>query len=202
VPRSTPRPVAAEAFERLLDAATLVPEPAQMCALLLCGWLAGLRLDEAHRLEWEPTLQAPHLDLADDRIHLPGDFVKGKRDQWVPLAPELREALLALPRTGRRVFRFTGRRRVLATSSLGNRILRLARKAGVRMSMKTLRAGFGCRHAARVPAQVLQKLMRQASIRTTMDYSANVDDAVMEAILGAPRNKSRNMAAPGGQKNA
>jgi hypothetical protein len=50
-------------------------------------------------------------------------------------------------------------------------------------------------YAARVPAQVLQKLRRHASIKTTMDFYANVDDAVREAILGPKtpkRNDSRN----------
>ena len=45
-------------------------------------------------------------------------------------------------------------------------------------------------------AHVLQKLMRHANIKTTTDYYANVDNAVMEAILGpggAKRNGSRNV---------
>ena len=48
-------------------------------------------------------------------------------------------------------------------------------------------------HAGKVSAQVLQKLMRHASIKTTMDYYANVDDAVMAAVLGAKRNTLRNI---------
>ena len=67
-------------------------------------------------------------------------------------------------------------------------------RRGRRLTMKTLRAGFGCRYAGRVPAQVLQKLMRHANIKTTMDYYANVDDAVMEAVLGRERNSPRNNA--------
>jgi hypothetical protein len=35
--------------------------------------------------------------------------------------------------------------------------------------------------------QVLQRLMRHANIKTTMDYSANVDAAVEKAILLASR---------------
>jgi len=65
--------------------------------------------------------------------------------------------------------------------------------------MKTLRKGFGCRYAGKVPAQVLQKLMRHASIRTTMDFYANVDAAVEEAVFGAQRNSSRNTEASGAQ---
>src|SRR5262249_20240055 len=72
----------------------------------------------------------------------------------------------------------------------------LARKAGVKLSLHPLRRGFGCRYAGKVPAQVLQRLMRHSSISTTMDYYANVDDAMMEAVLGPGRNSSRNSGPP------
>jgi integrase len=49
VPKKRPQPVAVEAFERLLGKA---PDP-QTRVFLLCGWLAGLRLNEALALEWE-----------------------------------------------------------------------------------------------------------------------------------------------------
>jgi integrase len=202
VPKKDPQPVAPEAFERLLAKA---PD-ATMRGFLLCGWRAGLRLEEAFRLEWEPTADAPYLDLAGDRIVFPAELVKGARDQWVPLDPELRAALLALPRDGRRVFRFIkerkGRGGLLSLHGACNRVVNLARKAGVRLTMKSLRRGFACRYAAKVPAQVLQKLMRHSSIKTTLDYYANVDEAAMEAVLGPGRNTGRNSdpsRAPDGQ---
>jgi hypothetical protein len=37
--------------------------------------------------------------------------------------------------------------------------------------------------------------MWHANIKTRMDYYANVDDAVMEAVLGDKRNRIRNNAA-------
>jgi integrase len=188
VPDRKPQPVPGESFERLLAKA---PDP-QTRAYLLCGWLGGLRLSEAYLLEWEETDQAPYVDLARNRVVLPAGFVKGKRDQWVPLDPVLREALLALPRHGKRVFRFTTPKgRPLCLKTMPGRIIRLAAKAGVRLTMHTLRKGFGCRYAGKVPAQVLQKLMRHANIKTTMDYYANVDQAVEDAVLGG-RNSSRN----------
>jgi integrase len=192
VPETKPRPIPAESFERLLARA---PDH-QTKAYLLCGWLAGLRLHEAFLLEWEETDEAPYLDLARERIVLPAGFAKGKRDQWVPLDPLLREALADLPRQGKRVFHFTTRKgRPICLKTMPGRIIRLARLAGVRLTMHTLRKGFGCRYAGKVPAQVLQKLMRHTDIKTTMDYYANVDDAVMEAVLGPKRNSSRNSAA-------
>jgi integrase len=194
VPKKKPQPVSPEAFERLLAKA---PD-ADLRAYLLCGWLAGMRLDEAFRLEREPTSEAPYLDLARDRIVFPAEFVKAVEDQWVPLDPELRKALLALPDRGPKVFHFTDRRpgrlegRPVTVSALGERITRLAKQAGVKLSMHSLRKGFGCRYAGRVPAQILQKLMRHSSIGLTMAYYANVDDAAMEAVLGPGRNSSRN----------
>jgi integrase len=188
-----PQPVAGEAFERLLDKAG---GDAEMRAYLLCGWLAGLRLREAYNLEWGPAERAPWVDLERNRLWLPAAAVKATRDQWLPLDPELREALEALPRHGKRVFRFDGPRGRVCAEAVSQRVRALARRAGLRMSMKTLRRGFGCRYAADVPAQVLQKLMRHSNIKTTMDYYANVDAAVEAAVLGRKRNSSRNSCPP------
>jgi integrase len=189
VPDAKPRPIPAESFERLLAKA---PDR-QTRVYLLCGWLAGLRLHEAFLLEWAESDEAPYLDLARQRIVLPARFAKGKRDQWVPLDPVLRDALAELPRQGKRVFRFTTKQgRPVSLKTMPGRIIRLAHRAGVKLTMHTLRKGFGCRYAGKVPAQVLQKLMRHANIKTTMDYYANVDEAVEAAVLGPQRNTSRN----------
>src|SRR5262249_9165122 len=147
-----PQPVAPEAFERLLAKA---PD-ANMRAYLLTGWLAGLRLEEAFLLEWEPSTSAPWVDLARDRLVLPAEVVKGVRAQWVPLDPELRAAREALRRDGKRVFRFVntwkGHGGPITVKGVSDRVIDLARKAGVRLTMRSLRRGFGCRYAARVPA--------------------------------------------------
>jgi integrase len=179
-PKRKPQPVSTEVFERLLAKA---PDE-NMRVFLLSGWLAGLRLNEAFCLEWEETDKEPYLDIARERITLPAGFVKCREDQWVPLDRELREALLTLPRYGRRVFRFvdhTGRS--VTEKAVGKRVCELGKIAGVKLTMKSLRRGFGCYWAARVPAQVLQKLMRHHNITLTMTYYANVDDAATQAIL-------------------
>jgi integrase len=166
-----------------------------MRTYLLCGWLAGLRLREAFYLEWETTETAPYLNVARNRIVLPAGFVKSVEDQWLPLDPALQEALDQLPRQGKRVFRFVAKdEHVVTESAVSARVIRLAKRAGVRLTMHTLRKGFGCRYAGKVPAQVLQRLMRHANIKTTMDYYANIDAAVEEAVLGPERNTSRNSA--------
>jgi integrase len=96
------------------------------------------------------------------------------------------------------VFHFTDHRedkrkgRELKPDSVGRFISKLARKAGVKQTMKSLRRGFSCYWASRVPAQVLQKLMRHSNIRITMDYYANFDQAAMQAIVSHERNILRN----------
>jgi integrase len=171
-----------------------------MRVFLMTGWLAGLRLNEACSLEWEETESAPYIDLNGERIVFPAGFVKATVDQWVPLDRTLREALLSLPRQGKKVFHFTDRRdgklKGLPRSIIvSHRISKLARQAGVRLTMKSLRRGFGCYWASRVPSAVLQKLMRHANIKTTMDYYVNVDDAAMAAILGRQCNNLYNKSA-------
>jgi integrase len=180
-------------FEKLFDKAE---GDANMQAYLLCGWLAGLRLSEAAALEWEETTLAPWLDLANDRIILPAEMVKAVEDQWLPLDPVLKAALERLPRHGRKVFRFFGPRgEAVSRSAISDRIVALAKKAGVRLTMHSLRKGFGCRYAGKVSAHVLQRLMRHANIATTMAYYANIDAAVEEAVLGQKRNSLRNSAS-------
>ena len=188
VPKKDPQPVPSESFERLLLKAG---DDLQMRAYLLCGWLAGLRLAEALALEWEESEEVPYLDLDRGRIILPAKFVKAVKPQWLPLDPILREALLRLPRHGRKVFQFTDQAgRPIAALAVSHRVVKLAKEAGVKLTMKTLRKGFGCYYASRVPAQVLQKLMRHADIKTTMAYYANVDDAVEQAVLSRHCNSS------------
>jgi integrase len=105
------------------------------------------------------------------------------------LDPELREALEALPRRGKKVFRFVEARngKPVGDIAVSHRVVEIAHAAGVRLTFKSLRRGFGCYWASRVPAQVLQKLMRHANIRITMEYYANVDDAAVQAIQSRQR---------------
>jgi integrase len=182
VDESYPQPVPVEAVERLLQKA---PDQ-NMRVFLLCPWLAGLRLGEAIALEWEENDRAPWVNFARRRIVLPGCFVKGGKDQWVPLDPALQAELEALPRQGRKVFPFTDKRTggTLGLKGICHRVCGLARLAGVKLTMKALRRGFGCRYAPRVPAQTLQRLMRHRNIKTTLAYYVNLDAAVEQAVFG------------------
>jgi integrase len=197
VPKKRPAPVSADTFRRLLAAT----DDQQMRAFLLCGWLAGLRIVEAYSLEWDATDAAPWVDRERGLIVLPAKMAKADEDQSVPLDGELLTALDTLPRSDRRVFHFLDRYGEPATlGTVGQRVAKLGKKAGVNLTYRALRRGFGCEHAAHVPAQVLQSLMRHADIKTTMAYYVNTADAAAQAVRD--RNSRRNGQPAKGEKPA
>jgi integrase len=183
VPKKKPQPISPEDFENLLSQA---PDD-RWRAFLLCGWWGGLRLSEARHLRWEPSDNLPWVDFTNNRIMLPATFAKSDMDQLVPLHPVLREALEQLPRSGPEVFPFRSRRGggPLSRNGITNRVIDMAQRAGVKLSMHRLRKGFGCRVAKKLGkgnAPLLHSLMRHSSMQVTMDYYANVDDALQDAI--------------------
>lgn len=182
VPRKKPQPIPAESFERLLAAA---PDD-RWRAYLMCGWWAGLRLSEALFLRWAAASDRPWVDLDGNRIVLPAVFAKADTDQSVPLHPVLRAALTQLSRDGEEVFPFTGRfGQRLSRTAVCYHVKRWAEAAGVRLTMHQLRKGFGCRLAKQLGkggSAMLHELMRHSSMQITMDYYANVDDALQDAI--------------------
>jgi integrase len=129
----------------------------------------------------------PWVDCERERIVLPATFVKSGEDQWIPLHSTLKEALGSLPRTGDEVFPFrsTKTREPLTRNGVTNRVLMMAKRAGIKLSMHKLRKGFGSRVAKKLgqgQAPILHRLMRHSSMQVTMDYYANVDDALGDAI--------------------
>jgi integrase len=185
VPKRKPRPIPPQDFERLL---TQAPDEFWK-AFLLCGWYGGLRLSEARHLRWNPSDRVPWIDMPNNRIVVPAVFAKSAEDQWVPLHPVLREALDGLPRGGDEVFpfysRYTGE--PLTRNGITSRVIGMAERAGVNLSMHRLRKGFGCRVAKQLGkgnAPILHSLMRHSSMQITVDYYASVDDALQDAIKG------------------
>jgi integrase len=117
---------------------------------------------------------------------LPATFAKSDEDQWVPLHPVLRQELAHLPRSAEKVFPFRSRRGgPMSRSCITNRVIAMARKAEVKLSMHKLRKGFVCRVAKQLGkgnAPILHRLMRHSTMQTTMDFYASVDDALQDAI--------------------
>lgn len=183
VPKKKPQPVSEKEFEMLLGAA---PD-ATWRAYFLCGWWGGLRLSEARHLRRKPNDEWPWLDLDGARIVLPAAFAKSCEDQWVPLHSTLRTALEAIQSDKDRVFdNLRGPSGLLMSRhAITNKIARIAKRARVRLSMHRLRKGFGCRVAVQLGrgnAPVLHRLMRHSSMQVTMEFYANCDDALQDAM--------------------
>jgi integrase len=170
------RKIVAEEFERLLAA---TPDDC-WAAFLQTAWYTGMRRNEMLDLTWGGEGGTPWVDFKQDRIWLPAAYNKSDADQWVPLHPELAKALEVrrLPR---------GKLFPLSESprEVSRKFGKLARKAGLKITLHDLRRSFGSRYAAAVPAPVLQRLMRHADIKTTLAYYTDVDDVLDEAILKA-----------------
>jgi integrase len=181
------RPITLEEFERMLaklrgdnlkdgERRIRPAEEVPQWERLLWGlWWSGLRLAEAMTLTWDNP-HAPYIELDGENstITIPGEYQKGGKDTVGPIVPEFYEFLSATPedqRTGL-VFPLPFPR----TDQVSRVVTALGRAAGVRVSKTKhasahdLRRSFGFRWAVRVMDVVLQKLMRHASIETTLKY--------------------------------
>jgi integrase len=114
------------------------------------------------------------------RIVIPAECNKSGEDQWLPIHPELAPVFQALPRQGKHLFRFWQ-----APPEVSRKFTRIAKAAGLKITLHDLRRSFGSRYAAVIPAVMLQRLMRHADLKTTTRFYTNVDDGLAEAILKA-----------------
>lgn len=165
-----------EQFERLL---AIAPDDG-WAAFLQTAWYTGMRRNEMLDLHWNRDSGAPWIDFGQNRIWIPAAYNKSNADQWIPLHPELAEVLKGQRKDRGKLFQ-------LSTSPMevSRKFTRLARKAGLKISLHDVRRSFGSRYASVVPAPVLQRLMRHADIKTTLNFYTNVDDVLDEAILKA-----------------
>jgi integrase len=170
------RKIVAEEFERLLQFA---PDDC-WAAFLSTAWHTGMRRNEMLDLAWESDSGRPWVDFSQRRIWIPAAYNKSDADQWVPLHPELAAVLALRQQTLGKIFPLSESPR-----EVSRKFTRIARKAGLKITLHDLRRSFGSRYAAVVPAPVLQRLMRHADIKTTLAYYTNVDDVLEEAILKA-----------------
>jgi integrase len=120
------------------------------------------------------------VDFGAERVRIPAAYNKAGDDQWVPLHPELKAALVPLRRPRGRMFPLGPN-----PQEVSRTFTTLARKAGLKITLHDLRRSFGSRYASHVPAQVLQRLMRHSSIETTLKFYTDIDDALDDAIRKA-----------------
>ncbi len=157
-------------------------------------WLSGLRLSEALTLSWdlsEPVavvMQPGYRPVFQFRA----EGQKSGKAELCPMAPEFAQMLEETPEAERagRVFKLP----VAAISTAGRTITAIGDKAGVivdEASGKTasahdFRRAFGTRWAKRVMPAVLRRLMRHASIETTMKYYVDQQaDDIAEDVWAA-----------------
>lgn len=178
------RPITAEEYERMLAAAEKVrPSDAWIWQRFITGlWLSGLRLGEALELSWD--YEAPfHIDLTGKRpvFVIRAAAQKSRRDEILPMTPDFAEWLEATFPEGEREGKVFGMRGKMHGVSIV--MCRIGKKAGIVVnreenkfaSSHDLRRAFGTRWAKKVTTPVLQRLMRHASIQTTMSYYVNID---------------------------
>jgi integrase len=178
------RPITGEELDRMIEK---VPDkrkrdPEKWKRLLSGLNLSGLRLGEALALSWDNGASI----CVDTSGKYPALLVtaegqKSHRDELLPIAPEFAEFLLAVPnaeRTGL-VFGIYGKPgKPLSAKRASRYISSIGKAAGVvtnkaedrYATAHDLRRTFGSRWAKKVVPAILQKLMRDSSIKTTMSF--------------------------------
>jgi len=169
------RPISREEFQRIIKAVREVrPNDAGLWRRYLHGmWLSGLRLDESLRLSWEEDADIC-VDLygKHPRFRLFAEGHKARKDQLLPMTPDFADWLLKVPVEQRYGLVFP----LGITSNHAGRIIsRIARRAGVKASAHDLRRSFGTAWSKKAMPAILQKLMRHADIKTTMEFYVSHD---------------------------
>jgi len=168
-----------EEFERLLTAS-----PNDGWRLLIAlAWHCGLRREEAREVRGE------HVRLTDHIITIQKNKANDM-DGAAFITPELDEMLRTIFADDLPIGRLIPGNAVPNNPSMVSKAFgRIAKKAAVRgaskkglITLHDLRRSFGSRWAGKVPAQVLQRMMRHSHIKTTLDYYADTEKAAMEAI--------------------
>ncbi len=215
------RPLAAEEYERILEAVPKVvkneAKVKQWLRFLRGLWLSGLRLSEALRLSWDDDLTI-RVDFTGRRpmLHIPAGQDKSKKARRLPITPDFAAMLEETPLAERkgRVFQSEYSSR----SQVGRRVSAFGEKALVKVGERTrlnkegkpeivpgfagchdYRRSFGERWASRVMPQVLMELMRHESMSTTQTFyvgknAERTADAVWNAFESMKGNTLGNTA--------
>jgi integrase len=163
-------------------------------------WWSGLRLGEAVTLSWDDERYITvEMGGPRPRLYIAAGQDKSGKARLLPLAPEFAEMLLAVPAHLRHgpVFPLAGLQgertadlvyisRVISTIGQAAGVV-VDKASGKFASAHDLRRAFGRRWSSRVMPADLMKLMRHASIDTTMKYYADseasdTEDAVYSAM--------------------
>jgi integrase len=199
-----------EQFDRLVaTVAKIRPKDTAEWERYLNGlWLSGLRLSESVALSWDADAPfAVDLSGRRPRFRIKGEAQKSGQDELLPMTPDFADLLLQTPEAERhgRVFRLneveTGTS--ISAHSVGQLVASIGKRAGAIVnavdgktaSAHDLRRSFASRWAKRVAPAILQKLMRHASIQTTMGYyvDLDVDEMADELWANHPVTTARSL---------
>jgi integrase len=197
------RPITEAEFRKMLkhaSAGTGKANAKHWQRLLWLLWLSGMRIEEAATvLTWD----TPPLYLQLDAKPYP-QFIffveshKGRRDETVPIPPDLYDWLVQTPPRERHglvapVFGEKGEP-ITRGDSASKAVARIGRAANVVVegercaAAHDIRRAFGSRWALLVPPVVLQKMMRHRNIETTLKYYIGLDVSNIGASIWGARS--------------
>lgn len=186
------RPISKAEYLRMLEACDK-PEYRRLMELL---WLSGLRLGEALRLSWDRPPILVDLDGGDyPQMIFYAEGHKSRRDEAVPLTPELYSWLRKTPEKRRQglvapVPLVLQRNVSKLIGQCGEAADVIVSDDGKFASAHDFRRSFGTRWAQIVLPSILQKLMRHADIQTTLRYYVGISAAdAGRALWGESRSK-------------
>lgn len=197
------RPITEAEYKRMLKACR-DPDLRRLLELL---WLSGLRLSEALRLSWDSPPILVNLDAKPYPVilyYLEGH--KARRDDVVPMTPDLAAWLAKTPPKARRglvapVGLETQPRVSEAISEIGGAAKVIVNDDGKAASAHDFRRAFGTRWAQKVMPAVLRTLMRHADVATSLKFyvGISVSDAGA-ALWPAPETPRDKLKSPSGSR--
>jgi integrase len=154
-------------------------------------WRSGMRLGEAMLLAWD----APPVQLSMDAKPVPlilfhAEGHKSRRDEAVPMTPELYDWLAETPEAER--VGLVAPITIRSVPRASEAITKIGKAAGVKVnatgkaaSAHDLRRSFATRWAQKVMPPVLRMLMRHGDLSTTLRYYVGISTAdAAQAIWG------------------
>ena len=145
-------------------------------------WWSGLRLEESMILSWSDDSDfSVDLSGKHPRFRIWAEGQKSRSDEYLPMTPDFARLLLKTPESERSgpVFTLCGKSgRPVQSDAVSRTVSAIGRAAGIVVDAEAdqfatahdLRRSFGTRWSKQVKTPVLQKLMRHADIKTTMDF--------------------------------
>jgi len=168
------------AVPKVFKGKRLAPVAAQWRRFIEVLRLSGERVGGALQLSWDsPPLQIDLTGGKIPRLIVHGSGQKSRKAEIAPLAPDFAAWLRAVPPEQRHglVCPLKGRdgKRIRASHSVSRHFGAIAEAAGVDCTAHDLRRTFATYWSSRVKPLTLKRLMRHASLKTTLTFYVGQD---------------------------